>query len=180
MKNSQIDTDIIIIRGAPGIGKTELGKYLSKSKFFSKGVKVEIDALRSMIIDVHWTNQDEHVNVLHLSTKLVCDFLSFGYSPIIVIDTFSGNKISKYIDDILFINSKLYIKIFSLYASDEELVKRIDSRDVNGFKNISISKHINRYIQENMCIGEFKIDTTNLSQNEISEIIINILISNNS
>ena len=59
---------------------------------------MEIDNLRSMVISVDWTNQNEHINILNLSSRLVLDFLQLGFSPIIIVDTFSGDKMIKYLE----------------------------------------------------------------------------------
>jgi tRNA uridine 5-carbamoylmethylation protein Kti12 len=113
--------DVIIIRGAPGSGKSQTAKCLSK--FFQKGVRMEIDNLRSMVIAVDWTNQAEHINILGISTKLVCDFLKIGFKPVIVVDTFSGDKLLKYLTDLYSINNELSIIEFGLYTSTKELTK---------------------------------------------------------
>jgi adenylate kinase family enzyme len=76
--------DIIIIRGCPASGKSQTAKKISKS--FPKGVRLEVDTLRQMVISVDWTNQQEHINLLQVSTGLVIDFLKLGFSPVIVIE----------------------------------------------------------------------------------------------
>ena len=74
--------DIIILRGAPGSGKSQTAKSLSK--FFPKGAKLEVDVLRQMVISVDWKNQKEHINLLQVSTGLVYDFIWQGFNPVIV------------------------------------------------------------------------------------------------
>ena len=69
----QEKTDIIIIRGAPGSGKSQTAKSLSQ--VFPKGVRLEVDTIRQMVISVDWKNQQEHIDMLQASTKLVYEFL---------------------------------------------------------------------------------------------------------
>ena len=57
--------DVIILRGAPGAGKSALSKELAKR--FPKGVRLEVDTLRSMVISVDWTNQQEHKDLLQVA-----------------------------------------------------------------------------------------------------------------
>jgi tRNA A37 N6-isopentenylltransferase MiaA len=123
---SAAKVDIIIIRGAPASGKSQTAKKLAE--YFSKGVRMEIDNLRSMVISVDWTNQTEHVNILTLSTKLVFDFIKLDFKPIIVVDTFSSNKLIKYLDDLTKIDTDLNIKIFGLYTTENELNNRLKLR----------------------------------------------------
>jgi len=82
--------DVIIIRGAPGVGKSELGKALARH--FSLGAKVEVDALRKMVNGVKWTDQAEHIKLLGLAAGTVAEFARLGFRPVIVVDTFSGDK----------------------------------------------------------------------------------------
>src|ERR1700740_2801409 len=90
--------DIIIIKGAPGSGKTETGKLLANH--FPKGVRLEVDTVRSMVISVDWTNQKEHIQLLDMSAKITVDFLKTGLSPVILIDTFSGDKLNGFLKTI--------------------------------------------------------------------------------
>src|SRR4051812_35009310 len=100
-------SDIIILRGAPGSGKSETAKSLSQ--WFPKGVRLEVDTLRQMVVSVDWKNQQEHINMLQASAGLVYDFLKCGFSPVIVVDTFSGDKVIRFVQRIRYFDSKLRI-----------------------------------------------------------------------
>lgn len=169
MKN--IDIDIIIIRGAPGSGKSQTAKCLAE--FFPQGVRMEIDKLRSMVISVDWTNQTEHINILEISTKLICDFLEIGFKPIIVIDTFSGDKILKFLTDLQEINNELNIAAFGLYTSTKELTKRINKRKKGEFKDVAICLKLNEDLLKIKSENEMQIDTTSRKPQETAQTIIN-------
>jgi RNase adaptor protein for sRNA GlmZ degradation len=109
---------------------------------------------------------------------IVYDFLLLGFKPVIVVDTFSGDKIFKYIDDIHLLNKELKIQIFGLYTTDEELKKRIESRKKGEFKEVNICLQINEDLKRIKCEEEFQIDTTGLSPMETKEIIKNQLNKN--
>ncbi|HEY9206031.1 MAG TPA: AAA family ATPase [Candidatus Methanoperedens sp.] len=163
--------DIIILRGAPGSGKSQTAKSLSQ--FFPKGVRMEIDDLRSMVISPDWTNQNEHVNILNISTKLVIDFIKLGFRPMIVIDTFSGDKILNYLEKLNHLNNNLSVSIFGLYTTEEELKRRIESRNKGEFRDFNVCKKLNDDVQKIKYDGEFQINTTGLSPNETAKIIYN-------
>jgi len=154
-------TDIIIIRGSPGSGKSQTAKSLSK--LFSKGVRMEVDTIRQMVISVDWKNQQEHIDMLHASTKLVFEFLQFGFSPVIVVDTFSGNKINRYLDTLYSMDEKLKINIIGLYTTDEELKSRLDKRTNEEFRDFSICKKLNDDVLKWKHDNEFQINTTGLT-----------------
>jgi adenylate kinase family enzyme len=159
MNSSKVD--IIILRGAPGSGKSQTAKCLSK--FFPRGIRMEIDCLRSMVISVDWTNQEEHKNILKISTSLVNDFIKLGFNPIIVVDTFSGDKLTEYLKHLNQIRVNLQIKIFGLYISNDELIRRIESRKKGEFNDIKICHSINEEVKSSKYQGEVQIDTTSSS-----------------
>jgi AAA domain-containing protein len=171
----EIKADIIIIRGAPGSGKSQTAKILSR--FFPKGVKVEVDILRQMVIQVDWKNQKEHINLLQVSTGLVYDFLKVGFSPVIVVDTFSGDKIIKYLESLYQLDKTLSIKLFGLYVSDEELRRRLDLRSDPEFRDFDICKRLNDDVLKIKYHSEHQIDTTGLLPLQTAEIIYGKLTS---
>lgn len=173
MKSDKVD--IIILKGAPGSGKSQSAKCLSE--FFPKGVRLEIDNLRSMVISADWTNQIEHINILNLSTRLVYDFLQLGYSPVIIIDTFSGDKILNYLEKLNQLNNEFSIRIFALYATEEELKKRIESRNNGEFKDFNICKKLNNDLLKYKHDNEFQINTTGLLPAETAKIIYDTIMT---
>ena len=152
--------DIIILRGAPGSGKSQTAKSLSQ--FFPKGVRLEVDTIRNMVISVDWKSQQEHINVLEISTGLVIDFLKLCFNPVIVIDTFSGDKIIRYLDTLYKLDSNLSIKIFGLFTTDDELKERLNKRSNDEFKDFTISKKLNDDVLKFKYKKEIQIDTTGL------------------
>ena len=167
MQNQKID--IIIIRGCPASGKTQTAKKLSR--YFPYGVRLEVDTLRQMVISVDWTNQQEHINLLQVSAGLVLDFLKLGFRPVIVIDTFSGDKINKYLETLYQLDKGFLIKLFGLFTSDEELNKRLELRTEEQFRDFSVCKKINADVIGFKHNIEFQIDTTGLLPTETAEII---------
>ena len=163
------DSDIIIIKGAPASGKSTTAKELAK--YFPNGVRLEVDNLRSMVISVDWTDQNEHINILNVSIKLIHDFYNLNYKPIIVVDTFSGDKINSYYDRLKSLSPNWQISIYGLYLSENELKNRLDIRSDEKFKNFELSKELNKDIVNFKHDTEIQIDTTDLTAKETAKII---------
>ncbi len=165
----QEKTDVIIIRGAPGSGKSETAKALSH--YFPKGVRLEVDTLRNMVVSVDWTNQKEHITLLEISARLTLQFLSSGFKPVIVVDTFSGDKLTGFLEILKQQNAALFINIIGLYASEESLKNRLDNRTDGLFKDFEISKKLNAQTLKNKFETELQIDTTTLTKEKTAFII---------
>lgn len=170
-------TDLIILRGAPGSGKSQVAKSLSI--FYPEGVKIEIDTIRQMVISVEWTNQQEHITILEASTKLIIEFLRFEYSPVIVIDTFSGDKINRFLETLYEQNKKLSIAIFGLYTTDNELKRRLELRSNEKFKDFAICQKLNSDVQKWKHKDELQIDTTGLLPKQTAEKIYKLILLRN-
>jgi broad-specificity NMP kinase len=165
--------DLIIIKGAPGSGKTEVSKLLEK--LFPKGVRIEVDTVRNMVSSVDWKNQKEHIKLLGISAKLAAEFLTADFSPIIVVDTFSGDKVKKFIEDLKSLKSDIKIKIIGLYVDDTTLAKRLQDRPKGLFKNLEISKKINQDTINLKQTDEIQLDTSNSKPDVIALKIYNLL-----
>lgn len=162
--------DIIIIKGAPGAGKSQASKALVKH--FPKGVRVEVDTLRAMVSAPDWKNQAEHIGVLSISRDLALGFLRLGFGPVIVVDTFSGDKLNKYLADLRDENSNVLVRAFALVASLEELRKRLDARPADEFKDLAISAKLNSYLLKHTHTQEELIDTSAMSPSEVANRIL--------
>ncbi len=167
MASEQVD--IIIIRGAPASGKSQTAKSLAT--FFPKGVRIEVDNLRNMVISPDWKNQKEHISILSLSAKVVTEFLQLGFKPVILVDTFSGDKIIKYLEELWQLNSELSIRIFGLHVSDQELIKRIESRESWEFRDKDICLRLNEDVLKYKRDLEYQINTTGIEPMETAKII---------
>jgi len=159
--------DIITIKGAPGTGKTRTSKCLAS--LFPSGVRLEVDTLRSMVVSVNWTDQEEHLQILALSAKLTHGFLQLGYRPVIVVDTFSGDKLNRYLDDIRNLDVSLTVRSFALITDGDELTKRLQGRSQDEFKDIEISLKLNSHVVKHLHSGEEVIDTTHYTPTETAQ-----------
>jgi hypothetical protein len=163
------EADIVILRGAPASGKSQTAKSLTR--FFPKGVKIEVDILRQMVISVNWTNQKEHISLLRMSARLAHDFLKAHFKPVIVVDTFSGDKIQDFLAILDQLDNSLSIRIFGLYVAEDVLKQRLELRSKGDFKDFGISKKLNRDVLKFKHKTERQIATTRLSPTQTAEII---------
>lgn len=161
--------DIIIIKGAPGSGKSTTAKELSK--LFPKGVRIEVDTIRQMVISVDWKNQEEHIKVLDISIGMIRDFLRHNFAPVILVDTFSGNKIKKYLETLNNFKEKYSIKIFGLFVSEDELKQRVELRSEDQFRDFEICRKLNSDVTKFKTEGEILIDTTKMKPSQTAEMI---------
>ena len=162
--------DVIIIRGAPGSGKSTLAKRLATH--FPEGARIEVDSLRGMVISVDWTNQTEHKNILSLATNVVRDFHSRGYRPVIVVDTFSGDKLSKFLADLQQGDNSLDVRSYALVTAPDVLKLRIQKRPDDRFKDIDICQKLNSDVIKHLLPIEYLIDNTDLTPEETASIIL--------
>jgi len=165
--------DMIIIKGAPGSGKSETGKLLASH--FPKGVRLEVDTLRSMVISVDWTNQKEHIELLEISAKTTIEFLNKGYAPVILIDTFSGDKLKRFLNTINGLKTGLDIKVFGLTVSESELKNRLEQRKEGLFKDFEACKKLNSDLVKFKIEQETHIDTTSRTVTETTTRVMSFL-----
>jgi broad-specificity NMP kinase len=167
------ETDVVIIKGTPCSGKSETAKALSK--FFPNGVRIEVDTVRSMVISVNWKNQQEHINMLQIAADMVRDYLEFGFRPIIVVDTFSGDKIKGFLEKLHQLINTLSVKVFVLYVTDEELKHRLEIRPNDKFKDYAICKKQNDDVLNIRFENEILINTTDQTVKKTAENIYNLI-----
>ncbi len=167
---SRTSPDVIIVRGAPGTGKTQASKCLAAH--FPKGVRIEVDTLRAMVVSVDWTNQAEHANILSLSTSLVAGFLRLGYKPVILVDTFSGSKLTTFLAELHSLDASLNVQSFALAAAPEALRARVHNRPSDQFRDHEICQKLNLEVLQAPHPIDHVIDVTTLTPDEIANLLL--------
>lgn len=162
--------DVIIVRGAPGSGKTELGKALAKH--FPRGAKVEVDALRKMVIDVNWTDQTEHIKLLGLAAGTTAEFVRLGFRPVIVIDTFSGDKVDGFLTRLREISPALDVRLFALHLPEEVLAIRLAQRPAGLFKDFAVAKQLNDDVVKIHPAAEIRLNSDGYTSPALAELIL--------
>lgn len=162
--------DVLVIRGAPGSGKSEAAKRLAAR--LGHGARVEVDTLRAMIVPVNWTDQMEHIAVLSLAVGVVAGFLRMGHRPVIVVDTFSGDKLGRFVKDLETTHLGARVRAFSLAPSNLALRARVESRPDGGFKDVRVCEKLNSDVARRLLPGELLIDNSDLTPEESVDVIV--------
>lgn len=169
---STASPDLILLKGAPGVGKSTAAKLLAQH--FPSGVRVEVDTLRQMVISVDWTNQAEHRKLLTLSAQLAAGFLRSGFAPVILVDTFSGDKIDGFLTEFHAQCPSKRVCVVVLHAAEDVLRERVSNREAGAFRDIGISLRINHESVRDARPHEVVLDTSTLSAAGVMGAILRI------
>lgn len=164
---------LILLKGAPAVGKSTTAKLLASH--FPSGVRIEVDTLRQMVISVNWTDQAEHRSILTLSAQLAAGFLRSGLAPVLLIDTFSGDKIDPFLAAFHSECPNRQAFVVVLHASDDVLRERMLNRDSNAFRDIAIATRINHESVLNAKSSDLVLDTSTLSSADVAREIVTAL-----
>jgi hypothetical protein len=162
--------DLILLKGAPGVGKSSAARQLAG--LLASGVRVEVDELRRMVVAVNWTDQTEHRKLLQLGAQLAAGYLRLGFGPVILVDTFSGDKIDGFIESFRSVWTHGRIFVAVLHASDDVLRSRVLGREEGGFRDLAVSMRLNLEAVRDVRPFEWLIDTTVRSPAEVARAIL--------
>ncbi len=152
---------LIIIRGAPGSGKSSLGRRLRKN--YPDGVLIELDNVRGMMNNVNWKDEEEYLNAIEVVAASTKTFLELKKSPIILVDMFMPDKLNLFLNKFPGINYELV----SLTVNNDVLQKRLEDRK-EGFKNFRMGIMLNNIILQHPYDNELVIDTSDIGKNEVA------------
>src|ERR1041385_8087588 len=115
------DIQLFIIRGAPGAGKSSLGRNLKKK--FPLAALLELDNFRGML-NVDWKDEQQHRIALKTAALAAKSFSSQGISPVIVVDMFLPEQLNCFLSE----TSEINYRIISLLADKTTFEKRLEER----------------------------------------------------
>jgi broad-specificity NMP kinase len=150
------EVDILLLRGAPGVGKSTTARKLRH--MLPTGAIIEVDTLRGMIAAVKWVDTQQHLLALEHAHLLAESFLRRGFSPVLIIDTFSRGKLLGFIEKL----SRPYL-IATLHARWEVLRSRVEQRPDEHFKDLAAIQLLHDEVARNRYPHELLIDTSELS-----------------
>ncbi|MDP3741175.1 MAG: AAA family ATPase [bacterium] len=148
--------DLIVIAGAPGVGKTTISNLLSKeinSFVFDFGI------LREVHLDDQWSNasKEEEQMAFENLVFILKNYIKHEYKNVILNDLqdFRVQQIPEIFSDMNYI-------IFSLFVEDDqELKNRIENPRDSGWKDVEKAIEWNIQLAKRPTVkNEFKIDNT--------------------
>lgn len=169
---SDLAVDVLLVRGAPGVGKSTSVRVLRKR--IGSGAVIEVDHVRGMIAAVRWVDTEQHLAALGVTRGIVQGFLSRGFRPVIVIDTFSRGKLHQFVADLSSEIDARY-RVASLHAEDDTLLARVAGRPANEYREPDVSLLLNEEVRKNRYPREELVDTTHLSPGDVATRLLDIL-----
>ena len=154
-------SELIIIRGTPGAGKSSLGLRLKVK--FPHGAFIEIDNFRGMLNTVDWSDSVQHHIALEGAAAAAKSFIYSKAIPVIVADMFLPVELDFFLEKI----KGTQVRIFSLQADEITLSQRLTDRK-EGFKDIAKAVAINSQISDSRKLNEIVINTSALTKNEVA------------
>jgi hypothetical protein len=125
-----------------------------------------------MVISVDWKNQREHILILDAAAGLVHDLTTFGFRPVIVVDTFSGDKATRFLKVLGCRQPSPVVRVFALHASDDVLRTRLSGRPEDEFRDFGISRRVNDDTRKFTLAGELVVETSQLSADDVARTIL--------
>ena len=158
-----IELDVGLVRGAPGAGKSTLGRRLRK--LLSAAAVVEVDELRAMISQVDWTSRHHHDQALAGTFALVRGFLGAGLRPVFVVDTLSRSRLL-HVRSWL-VQAGLHHRTLSLWVEPAVLRARLEQR-TSGFREWEPTAVLNSEVQDHRWPDEILLDAGALAPDELA------------
>jgi dephospho-CoA kinase len=162
-----IMSDLLVIAGAPGSGKTTTASLLHATL---ESPFIDFGYIREFHLDQEWKTQSKREEQMSFENLIYIlkNYLRYGYKNIIVTDLqdFRVQQIPELFTEHNYLIATLVVK------SDDELASRIRNRD-DGFRDVESALAWNRQIQERPLIaGEHRIDNTHNEPERTVDIIL--------
>lgn len=162
--------DVLVLRGAPGVGKSTLGRGLRRA--LPIGAVVEVDDLRAMIAQVDWASRAHHDLALEVAQAALARFVALGVRPGVLIDTFSRgrlNSVQARLDA-----AGLRHETASIWLEPAILADRLAAR-TSGFKDWELSRILNDEVLANRYPHEQLVDATALEPDALLQRVLGLI-----
>jgi hypothetical protein len=165
-------TNLIFINGAPGVGKTTTASFLQKEL---NSPSIDFGNLRIFHLKRDWSNQSDEEEQMSFENLvyILRNYIKHNYKNVIVTDL--RDYRIKQIPELF---SKDEYRIFTLTVANDEVLKgRVleETRD-SGYKDFQKAIEWNkREVDRPLLQNEVKIDNTDLTPEQVLQIVINHL-----
>jgi predicted kinase len=167
------EPNLILIGGAPGVGKSTLADSLKKA--FPKGITLESDLLWGCLNAVNWYNQDQAWISLKQTFYLAEKYLQSGFHPITVVNVFTTRTLERVFK--LFEERKAIAdyKIISIYMSDTHLEQQVLNRKDGGWKDLESCYFCNHDVQTQHFKNQTLINVESLEKESLVRRVTEII-----
>src|SRR5262245_61032818 len=98
-----------------------------------------------------------------------------GHRPVIVVDTFSGDKLVRFLEELGRARPDTEVRAFSLAPNAIALRARVEGRPDSEYKDLPVCEKLNSDVARRLVPGEVLIDNSNLTPEESVETIASML-----
>ena len=145
---------IVLLRGAPGVGKSTVAQHLCESA--RVGALVEVDDVRHMFTDVDWGNRQQHAAALRAATLAAMELTRTGNRPCLLVDCFGRGTAPQTVNILESMGAS--VATVSLWASPEVLQERLRRRDGPG-SDAELALAMNEEVRASR-VSDVLVDTT--------------------
>lgn len=146
-------SEVIVVRGAPGTGKSSVARCLGRQ--LGGGVTIEVDTVRSMIHGIRWESHDHHIDAIHAAAATAQTYLRHGHLPVVFVDTLGFGRL----EIALAALGSPSVGIYSLVCREPQLTMRLWKR-FGGYRNYADARLFNAHIANDEVHRVGLIDTT--------------------
>lgn len=164
--------EVIILRGASGVGKTTLLKAIKS--VIDESFCIDIDDIRNMLSSMDWDKgYTNYVNSQKIARAMIKEVGQLGYKRAIVADTFPYDNLCSFLSGCSF-----NCRIVNLYCNKDELERRLTLRgkEIIRIENIlALNESIRKQDLENMPIPILDIiyiDNTSFDNEGLANCVI--------
>jgi predicted kinase len=146
---------LLALRGAPGVGKSAVGRRLVDRR--GAGAVVEVDRFRAMLANCDWHDRTQHRVALEAACCAAVAFARSGVAPVVMIDTFGRDGLDR--ARVALALAGLRLPSITLWATADVLRRRLAAR-ASGYADAEQSLLINDEVLRVRPEDDVLIDTT--------------------
>ena len=156
---------VVIIRGAPGTGKSTLAKELMS--YWGRGATIEVDDLRGMINQIDWISHQQHFDGIRAAAAVCKLYRRSGYWPVVLVDTFGYGSLEIATGEL----SDIPQFVVSLTCSELAIKWRLIRR-LGGYRDWRNAQKFNDHIRQHTLEHDLTFDTSRKHVREIAKWVV--------
>lgn len=164
----RVGAALCFVRGAPGIGKSTVGRLLIGQ--LTNGALVEVDQFRAMLARCDWHDRNQHEVGMRVATQAARGFLNSGATPVIIVDTFGRDHLPRM--QAAFGDFVQHATV-SLWVEPAVLQARLSQRGC-GYQDLEQAKWINEEIAAVRFSQESLLDTTLMGPEAVADALVEL------